>query len=49
MAEISFFYIIMAIYIYRISNTPGTKLMNFGLKYSILHLKMDKTIKFERI
>ena len=34
--------------VYRISNTPGTKSLKFGLKCSILHFKMDKTIKFER-
>ena len=31
------------------SRLPGTKFMKFGLKYSILHLEIDKTIKFERI
>ena len=35
--------------IYRISNTPGTKFIKYGLKCSILHFKLDKTIKFERI
>ena len=33
--------------VYRISNTPGTKLMKFGLKCSNLHFKKNKTIKFE--
>ena len=32
---------------YRISNTPGTKFMKFGLKCSNLHFKKNKTIKFE--
>ena len=39
------FYIINKIY--HISNTPGTKFMKFGLKYSNLHFKKYKIIKFE--
>ena len=35
--------------VYRISNTPGTKIMKFGMKCFILHFKMEKTIKFECI
>ena len=31
------------------TNTPGTKFIKFGLKCPILHFKMDKTIRFERI
>ena len=33
--------------VYRISNTPGTKFTKLGLKYSYLHFKKNKTIKFE--
>ena len=36
-------------WVFRISNTPGTKFIKFGLKCPILHFEMDKTIKFERI
>ena len=35
--------------LYRLSNTLGTKNTKLGLKSSILHFEMDKTIKFERI
>ena len=33
--------------VYCISNTPGTKFMKFGLKYSNSHFKKYKIIKFE--
>ena len=46
--EIHHFYNINRVY--RISNTPGTKFVKFDLRWrSILHFKMYKTIKFERI
>ena len=44
--NITFYYINR---VYRISNTPGTKFVKYGLRCSILHFKLNKTIKFERI
>ena len=44
MQNIPFYYINR---VYCILNTPGTKFMKFGLKWSNLHFKRYKAIKFE--